>query len=64
MCIKISKVLNLPWCGIDLMRKGQSWVMIEVNSSPGMDFVETGTKKLYKLLLQYLIDVSQQWWKL
>lgn len=67
MCVKISKALNLPWCGIDLMRKGQSWVMIEVNSSPGMDFMGImgiEQKKLYKLLLRYLIDISQKWWKL
>jgi ribosomal protein S6--L-glutamate ligase len=64
MCVKISRVLNIPWCGIDLMRKGRSWVMIEANSSPGMDFIENDMKKLYKSLLNYLLSVSKQWWKL
>jgi glutathione synthase/RimK-type ligase-like ATP-grasp enzyme len=64
MCIKISKVLNIPWCGIDLMRKGREWVAIEANSSPGMDFIGKDIEGLYKHLLQYLVSISEKWWKL
>ena len=64
MCVKISKVLNIPWCGIDLMRKGREWVAIEANSSPGMDFIGGDIEGLYKQLLKYLISISEKWWKL
>lgn len=63
MCVKISKVLNIPWCGIDLMRKGRNWVAIEANASPGMDFIGGNMEKLYRDLLKYLVSISQKWWK-
>lgn len=60
MCVKISKIMNLPWCGIDLMRKGNSWVAIEANSSPGMDFISCDTERMYQSLLKYLMSVAQE----
>lgn len=64
ICVKISRILNIPWCGIDLMRKGREWVAIEANSSPGMDFVSGDIEGLYKQLLKYLVAISEKWWKL
>ncbi|MEK7211032.1 MAG: ATP-grasp domain-containing protein [Patescibacteria group bacterium] len=64
MCVRISKILNIPWCGIDLMRKNREWTAIEANSSPGMDFISGDIENLYKQLLKYLVSISEKWWKL
>jgi len=37
-------------CGIDLCKKGDSWLLIEVNSSPAFDFLQSDH--------EYLIDLS------
>lgn len=55
MCVKIAQVTNLPLCGIDLMRKNDTWVAIEANSCPGMDFVKQDMARLYERLIAYLI---------
>lgn len=59
MCLKISKILKIPWCGIDLMRRSGKWVALEANATPGMDFIGGQTKELYQNLIQYLISSAK-----
>jgi hypothetical protein len=43
-CLRVSKVLRLPLCGIDLRRTPNGdWYCFEVNPSPGFSFYESAT---------------------
>lgn len=43
-CLRLSRRLGLPFCGIDLMeRPDGSWVCFEVNPSPGYSWYEQST---------------------
>lgn len=59
ICVKIAKILKIPWCGIDLMRRGREWVAIEANTCPGMDFVARDVEGLYGQLIKYLISAAR-----
>lgn len=59
MCIKIAQTMNLPLCGIDLMRKKNGWIAIEANSCPAMDFVKQDMKHLYEQLVVYLVRMAK-----
>ncbi len=60
MCLKATHFMNLPWCGIDIMKKNNSWVIIEVNSSPCLEFVEEETPKLHRELLAYALKIDRK----
>ena len=59
LCVKIAQVTDIPWCGIDLMKKGDAWLALEANSCPAMDFVEHDMKRLYQQLLVYMVLVAR-----
>jgi len=44
IAIKAAKYLNLPVCGVDLIRSKRGALLIEVNSSPGLQGIEAYTK--------------------
>ena len=49
------KTMGLSMCGVDILRAKDGPVVMEVNSSPGLEGIETSTKKdVAKLLIQYL----------
>lgn len=60
MCLKMTRFLNLPWCGIDVMRKNNQWVFIEANSSPGMEFLDDDMPKMYQELLKYVVKMDRK----
>lgn len=43
--VKAAKVMGLNVCGVDLLRSNQGPVVMEVNSSPGLEGIERATKK-------------------
>jgi glutathione synthase/RimK-type ligase-like ATP-grasp enzyme len=59
-CINLSKNLNLPFCGIDLMKtKNNDWYCFEVNPSPGFTFYENQTKQpISKAVAKYLSNFN------
>ena len=44
MAIKASKILGLQIAGVDLMRSSRGPLILEVNSSPGLQGIETSSK--------------------
>ena len=45
LAIKAAKILNLPVAGVDLIRSNKGPLLLEVNSSPGLEGIETATGK-------------------
>ena len=47
-------VTKINICGVDLLKKGSQWVVIEVNSNLGLDFIEGEEEKLILRVLNFL----------
>lgn len=45
LAVKAAKVLNLPVAGVDIIRSNQGPMVLEVNSSPGLEGIEGATGK-------------------
>lgn len=45
LALKAAKILNLPVAGVDLIRSNKGPLLLEVNSSPGLEGIETATGK-------------------
>ena len=45
MALKASKVLNLAVAGVDIIRSNKGPLLLEVNSSPGLEGIENATGK-------------------
>lgn len=53
--IKAAKVLGLGICGVDMLRSFEGPLILKVTSSPGLELIETVTKKDYaKIIIQYV----------
>ena len=55
-CLQLSKKLKLPWCGIDLLEDNGKFYFLEINSAPGMDFIDSDVKMLYEKLIDFADD--------
>jgi [lysine-biosynthesis-protein LysW]--L-2-aminoadipate ligase len=51
---KINRAFGMKIYGIDLFKKEGHWVVLEINSSPGLDFFENEEKKLVEEILDFL----------
>ena len=40
-----AKVLKLPVCGVDMLQSERGPLLLEVNSTPGLEGIEAATKK-------------------
>ncbi len=45
VALRAAKAMGLPICGVDLMRTNRGPLVLEVNSSPGLEGIETATKR-------------------
>jgi len=45
IAIKAAKIFNLDVAGVDIIRSGRGPLLLEVNSSPGLEGVEASTEK-------------------
>ena len=45
LAIKAARVLKLPVCGVDMLESKRGPLILEVNSTPGLEGIETATKK-------------------
>jgi ribosomal protein S6--L-glutamate ligase len=43
--VRSAKAMGLRMCGVDLLRSNHGPVVMEVNSSPGLEGIETATGK-------------------
>jgi len=51
---KVIRATKINICGIDLLKKDGKWLVLELNSEPGLDFFEKERKKLIGLILDFL----------
>jgi RimK family alpha-L-glutamate ligase len=51
---KVVKFSKINICGIDFLKKGNQWFVLEINSEPGLDFFENERKKLLGEILNFL----------
>ncbi len=52
---KIIKYLDIKICGIDFLKKGNKWYLLEVNGQPSLNFYEEEREKMTELALNFLI---------
>jgi ribosomal protein S6--L-glutamate ligase len=45
LAIRAARVLKLPVCGVDMLQSNRGPLLMEVNSTPGLEGIETATKK-------------------
>ncbi|REG89091.1 30S ribosomal protein S6--L-glutamate ligase [Winogradskyella sediminis] len=45
LAMKAAKVLKLPVCGVDMLQSSRGPLLLEVNSTPGLEGIESATKK-------------------
>lgn len=48
------KVMKINICGVDLLKSDRGWLVLEVNSSPGLDFIEGEREMLVSKILDFV----------
>jgi ribosomal protein S6--L-glutamate ligase len=51
---KVIRSMKIGICGVDLLKKGKEWVVLEVNAEPGLDFIDGEQEMLVDKVLDYL----------
>jgi ribosomal protein S6--L-glutamate ligase len=64
LAIKATKVMGLKVAGVDMIRSDKGPLLLEVNSSPGLEGVENSTGKDISKLMIESIEKALQWKKL
>jgi len=54
LCEKASKAYGMKWCGLDLIKNGEKWYIIEANSSPAISFISKDMERVGKTLVNHL----------
>ena len=53
--VDAAKTMGLSMCGVDILRSNDGPVVMEVNSSPGLEGIETATKKdIASMIIKYI----------
>jgi len=53
---KLLKVVDIKVCGVDLLKKGRKWLVLEVNTVPALDFFEEEREFLVEKIFDFLIN--------
>ncbi len=61
MALKATKVLGLKVAGVDIIRSNKGPLLLEVNSSPGLEGIEDATKKDIALEMIIAIEKKLDW---
>jgi RimK family alpha-L-glutamate ligase len=51
---KVVKASKIEICGIDLLKKNGKWLVLEVNSTPGLDFFRNDERRIIGEILNFL----------
>jgi ribosomal protein S6--L-glutamate ligase len=55
VAMKASRALKLPVCGVDMLQSGRGPLLLEVNSTPGLEGIESATgKNIAKSIITYI----------
>jgi len=61
LAVRAAQVMGLDLAGVDLIRSSHGPLVIEVNSSPGLEGIETATgKNVADRIIEYVEKDSQQ----
>ena len=53
--MKAAQALKLPVCGVDMLQSARGPLLLEVNSTPGLEGIETATgKNIAKTIITYI----------
>ena len=61
LAIKATKVLGLKVAGVDIIRSSRGPLLLEVNSSPGLEGVESATGKDVAGAMIVAIEKAKNW---
>ena len=54
--IDAAKTMGLNMCGVDILRSNRGPVVMEVNSSPGLEGIETATgKDVASMIVEFIV---------
>ena len=51
---KVFKATHINICGVDLLKRGDEWLVLEVNAEPGLDFIDGEQGMLVDKILDFL----------
>jgi ribosomal protein S6--L-glutamate ligase len=61
LAVKAAKVMGLDLAGVDIVRSGHGPLVLEVNSSPGLEGIETATgKDIAGAIIDYIVKDSKK----
>ena len=63
IAVKAAKTLGLKVAGVDLIRSSRGPMLLEVNSSPGLEGIETATRKDIAGMMIKAIEKKLDWHK-
>ncbi|GLB50107.1 30S ribosomal protein S6--L-glutamate ligase [Neptunitalea lumnitzerae] len=63
IAVKAAKAMGLKVAGVDIIRSSKGPLLLEVNSSPGLEGIETATEKDVASLMINAIEKSLKWSK-
>lgn len=61
LAIKAAKVMGLSVAGVDIIRSNKGPLLLEVNSSPGLEGIETATEKDIASLMIAAVEKKLKW---
>jgi ribosomal protein S6--L-glutamate ligase len=61
LAIKAAKAMGLAVAGVDLIRSKSGPLLLEVNSSPGLEGIETATEKDVAGMMILAIEKRLKW---
>jgi ribosomal protein S6--L-glutamate ligase len=61
LAVKAAKVLGLQVAGVDIIRSDKGPLLLEVNSSPGLEGIETATGKDIAGMVIASIETKLRW---
>jgi glutathione synthase/RimK-type ligase-like ATP-grasp enzyme len=54
------KTIKINVCGIDLLKRDDKWFVLEVNTTPGLDFFENERDGLVEEIINLLIKIVKK----
>ena len=60
LATKITKVCKIHICGLDFMRRGNDWLVIDINAEPSFEFFEEEHEEIVSKVLDFLKEEAQK----
>ncbi|MBU3906813.1 MAG: ATP-grasp domain-containing protein [Nanoarchaeota archaeon] len=51
---RITKISGIKICGLDFLKKGDNWLVVDINAEPSFEFFEDEMEKLIGIVLDFL----------